>query len=46
MHDAANRDKTVESLPTLIEDLQAKGALLLPISKDTTVIQHVKLVEQ
>ena len=46
MHDAADKEKTVESLPTLIQDLQAKGALILPISKDTTVIQHVKLADQ
>ncbi|MEE3480399.1 MAG: polysaccharide deacetylase family protein [Lachnospiraceae bacterium] len=46
MHDAADKGKTVESLPTLIQDLQAKGALILPISKDTTVIQHVKLADQ
>lgn len=46
MHDAADKEKTVESLPVLIENLQARGALILPISKDTTVIQHVKLAEQ
>ncbi len=43
MHDAADKDKTVEALPKLIEKLQQKGALLLPISEDTTLIQHVSL---
>ena len=43
MHDATDKDATVEALPTLIEKLQQKGALLLPISEDTTLIQHVSL---
>lgn len=45
MHEAADKGRTVESLPRLIELLQQKGALILPISRDTTVIQHVKLKE-
>ena len=45
MHEAADKGRTVESLPRLIELLQEKGALILPISRDTTVIQHVKLKE-
>jgi hypothetical protein len=29
----------------MIESLQAQGALILPISDDTTVIQHVSLIQ-
>lgn len=43
MHDAANKDATVQALPKLIEELQEKGAVLLPISDDTIPIQHVTL---
>ena len=43
MHDSENKTITVEALPTLIEKLQAQGALLLPISEDTRLIQHVTL---
>ncbi len=45
MHDADAKDATVAALPKLIESLQAEGAVLLPISDDTTLIQHVKLGE-
>ncbi|MCR5097546.1 MAG: polysaccharide deacetylase [Lachnospiraceae bacterium] len=41
MHDADSKDATVEALPTLIEKLQAEGALILPVSDDTEMIQHV-----
>lgn len=40
LHDAANKQATVQALPTLIETLQSAGAIILPISEDTTVIQH------
>ncbi|MBR1629491.1 MAG: polysaccharide deacetylase, partial [Lachnospiraceae bacterium] len=43
MHDADTKDATVAALPNLIERLQAEGAILLPISDDTTLIQHVKV---
>ncbi len=43
MHDANDKTETVKALPKLIEELQAKGALILPISDDTTLIQHVTL---
>ncbi len=43
LHDSENKAITVEALPTLIESLQAQGAVLLPISKDTRLIQHVTL---
>lgn len=45
LHDADNKTSTVEALPQMIESLQAQGALILPISEDTTVIQHVSLVQ-
>ncbi len=45
MHDADSKDATVEALPTLIEKLQAEGALILPVSDDTEMIQHVTLAE-
>lgn len=45
MHDASNKDATVEALPKLIEALQEEGAMILPISDDTTVIQHVSVVQ-
>ena len=41
MHDADSKDATVEALPTLIEKLQAEGALILPVSDDTEMIQHI-----
>ncbi len=43
LHDAADKDKTVEALPKLIESLQSKGAIIIPISDDTDLIQHVTL---
>ncbi len=43
LHDSENKTTTVEALPTLIERLQAQGAVLLPISEDTRLIQHVTL---
>ncbi|MGN0485019.1 MAG: polysaccharide deacetylase family protein [Lachnospiraceae bacterium] len=41
MHDTAEKDTTVESLKTLIPALKKMGAEILPIDKNTTVIQHV-----
>ena len=43
MHDADNKDATVEALPKLIEQLQGIGALILPVSEDTDLIQHVSI---
>ena len=43
MHDADPKAATVAALPTLIESLQAQGALILPITEETTLIQHVTL---
>ena len=43
LHDSDTKENTVEALPAMIEALQAKGAVILPISEDTTLIQHVTL---
>ena len=43
MHDADNKNATVEALPKLIEQLQGIGALILPVSEDTEMIQHVTI---
>lgn len=45
LHDASNKDATVEALPGLIEALQAEGAMILPITDETTVIHHVNVVQ-
>lgn len=43
MHDAANKDTTVEALPIIIKEiLEAEDTVLLPITEDTTPIQHVQ----
>ena len=43
LHDANNKDATVEALPKLIEQLQGVGTVILPVSKDSEMIQHVSL---
>ncbi len=45
MHDASNKDATVEALPNLIEALQQSGAMILPITDETTVIHHTCVVQ-
>jgi peptidoglycan/xylan/chitin deacetylase (PgdA/CDA1 family) len=45
LHDASNKNATVEALPGLIESLQEQGAMILPITDETTVIQHVNVVQ-
>ncbi|QFJ56249.1 polysaccharide deacetylase [Pseudobutyrivibrio xylanivorans] len=45
LHDASNKDVTVEALPRLIESLNEAGAMILPITDETTVIQHVSVVQ-
>ena len=40
-HDGDNKDTTVSALPAIIERCRGEGAVLLPISDETTVIQHV-----
>lgn len=42
LHDAAGREKTVETLGPLIETLQEMGVEILPIGDDTEAIQYVK----
>ncbi len=45
LHDAANKNATVEALPRLIEALNEAGAMILPITDETTIIQHVNVVQ-
>ena len=45
LHDATNKTATVQALPELIESLRAAGAMILPITKDTTVIQHMSVLQ-
>lgn len=46
MHDADNKNATVEALPKLIEQLQGIGAVILPVSEDTEMIQHVTVASE
>ena len=42
MHDASNKNTTVQALPTLIERIQAMGnTVIVPITEDTEPIQHI-----
>ncbi len=45
LHDSRGKQATVEALPELIEALQQEGAMILPITDDTTVIQHISVVQ-
>lgn len=40
MHDAYNKDTTLEAVPMIIEKLQAMNALILPITADTVPVHH------
>lgn len=42
MHDSVSKDTTVKSLPALIKKLKKEGYILLPITKYTNTVQHVK----
>lgn len=43
MHDASNKNTTVEALPALIERIQAmEDTVIVPITEDTEPIQHIK----
>lgn len=42
MHDTANKDKTVEMLPSLLDKLLKMDVALLPIDEETPLVQHVK----
>lgn len=42
MHDASNKNTTVDALPTLIERIQAMDeTIIVPITEDTEPIQHI-----
>lgn len=43
MHDASNKDSTVEALPKIIKKLKAEGYVMLPIDDNTKTIQHVSV---
>ncbi len=43
MHDGAGKQKTVEALPAIIEQIQAQGAQILPITDATVPVQHKKV---
>ncbi len=46
MHDAASRPTTVEALPEIIENILAmEDTVILPITEDTTPIQHIRRSE-
>lgn len=42
MHDTVSKDTTVNSLPLLIKKLKKQGYVLLPITKYTKTVQHIK----
>ena len=47
MHDAGNKDSTVEALPELIEHIQAmEHTELLPITEDTVPVWHIKMTQE
>lgn len=42
MHDASNKNTTVQALPALIEQIQAmEDTIIVPITEDTELIQHI-----
>ncbi|SDH38391.1 Peptidoglycan/xylan/chitin deacetylase, PgdA/CDA1 family [Pseudobutyrivibrio sp. 49] len=45
LHDGTNKKATVEALPRLIESLNDAGAMILPITDETEIIQHVSVVQ-
>lgn len=42
MHDTAAKDTTIKSIPTLIKKLKKQGYTILPITKYTSAVQHIK----
>lgn len=47
MHDSSAKPTTVEALPQILEDIKAmEDTVILPITEDTTTIQHVKAKEE
>lgn len=45
-HDSKAKTKTLESMKILIPELLAKGAQILPITEDTTMVRHVLPAEE
>lgn len=43
MHDGPGKQKTVEALPAIIEQIKAQGAQILPITDETKPVQHKKV---
>ena len=44
LHDAANKNATVEALPAIIEGIQAmEDTVLLPVSDEMEFVQHLKI---
>ena len=42
MHDSANKPKTLEALPIIIEKIQAmEDTVILPITEETKPVQHI-----
>lgn len=47
LHDAASKRTTVDALPLLIETLQSmEDVIILPITEDSKLVQHVKAQEE
>ena len=47
MHDASNKETTIEALPRIIEAIQEQGdAELLPITDETVPVQHISAPEK
>ena len=47
MHDASNKETTIEALPQIIEAIQEQGdAELLPITDETVPVQHIAAPEK
>ena len=43
MHDAADKDTTVEALPIIIESLaDMENVVIVPISENTTPVHHLE----
>ena len=46
MHDASEKNSTVEALPVIIEEIKGRGdAVFLPITDETVPVQH-KMAKQ
>lgn len=46
MHDASNKDLTVSSLSTVIEELLNMNAQILPINEETKLIRHMTIEDE